>query len=436
VHSPRYVWYVIGLLCAVNVFNYVDRMALAVLAPLIKVELALSDGELGLLIGLTFAVCYAVCGIPIARWADRGSRRNIIVAALTTWSTMTALSGAAQNFWHLFMARVGVAVGEAGCMPPAQSIICDYVPVNQRSGAFAVHSFGVYGGILIGMMLAGALAETIGWRWTFVALGLPGIALAIVVALTLREPVRGASDCAPIVSTSLQRALGVLWRCQTYRLLLLFMVVNGFVQYGFNQWWPSFYTRAFGLSVADAGLYLGVATGAGAGCGLLIGGWLANRLARHDMGRPMLVGAVALVVAVPAVLASLFVTSAMLSLLLVALTGFLWGFANGPVLAAFYSVVSSGMRATAGAIAVFATSVLGFGFGPASVGMLSDLLAPSLGSNALRYALLAPVCLLPIMPLLLYRVSVVLERDLVATGALAAHDAATTRLEGASHPAH
>lgn len=408
-------------------------MALAVLAPLIKADLELSDGQLGLLIGLTFAICYAICGIPIARWADLGNRRNIVVAALATWSAMTALSGAAQNFWHLFIARVGVGAGEAGCMPPAQSIICDYVPIGQRSGAFAVHNVGVYGGIVIGMTLAGALAETIGWRWTFVALGLPGVALALVVALTLREPVRGALDAAPVVSVNLSRTLVVLWRCQTYRLLLLFSMFNGFVQSGLNQWWPSFYTRTFGLSVADVGMYLGIATGAGAGCGLLIGGFLANRLvARYDVGRPMLVSAAALVVAIPIALASLFLTNVTLSLALVTLTGCLWGFAYGPVPAALFSVVSSGMRATALAISIFATSVLGFGLGPASVGLLSDLLAPSLGTDALRYALLAPVCLLPIMPLLLHRVSGVLISDLGGTGAVVGHDSAITRVAAAS----
>lgn len=434
-HSARYVWYVIGLLCVVNVFNYVDRMALAVLAPLIKADLVLSDGELGLLIGLAFAIFYAVCGIPIARWADRGNRRNIIVIALSTWSVMTALSGAAQNFWHLLLARIGVGAGEAGCLPPAQSIVCDYVPVTKRSGAFAVHSVGAYIGILIGMTLAGVLGETIGWRWTFVALGLPGIVLAAVLALTLREPIRGRFDSAPVLETSLPQTLAILWRCRTYRLLLLFMVINGFVQYGLNQWWPSFYSRVFGLSVAYVGAYLGIAVGAGAGLGLLIGGWIANRAAQYDVRRPMLIGAAALVLALPAALGSLFVASATVSLLLVTLTGFLWGFANGPVLAALYSVVSAGMRATAGAIAIFATSVLGFGLGPATVGVLSDLLTQSLGREALRYALLAPVCLLPIMPLLLYRVSTVLVGDLAAMGALTGQHAAINPAEGVSHAA-
>lgn len=416
--SSRYVWYVILLLFAVNVCNYVDRTALAVLLPLIKADLQLSDGQSGLLIGLGFSVFYAICGIPIARWADRGVRRNIIVIALTTWSIMTALSGAARNFWHLFAARIGIGAGEAGCLPPSQSLLCDYVPLQRRSGVFAIHSAGLVAGMMLGMALSGWLGETVGWRWTFVVLGIPGIALAMLVRFTLREPVRGSFDACtddqPALSFS--EVIAFLWQCRTYRLLTLLGATNGFVQYGLNQWWPSFYVRVFELSPSFVGLYLGMAIGAGSGIGLLIGGLLANKAARRDIRYPLMIGAAATALALPAALSSLFVPSATASIGLVSLATLFWSVSNGPIIASLMSIVLPRMRATAGSINIFFTSVLGFGLGPLCVGLLSDGLAPTLGMNALRYALVAPVCFIPVMVFILYAAAQRLPTDLKAAG--------------------
>jgi predicted MFS family arabinose efflux permease len=413
-YSTRYVWFVIVLLTLVNVINYVDRMALAVLAPLIKKDMDLSDAQLGLLIGFAFAVFYALCGIPIARWADRGVRRNIIALALATWSIFTALSGAAQNFLHLFAARVGVGAGEAGCFPPASSMLCDYVPLRKRAGVFSVHSFGIYAGMMLGMVLAGWLGESIGWRWTFVAFGLPGIAMAILIRLAVREPQRGYYDTLRAEESSLpmSKTVGVLWRCKTYRLLVLYLVINGFVQYGLNQWWPSFYTRSFGLSLSSAGAYLGLSLGIGSGIGLLAGGLIANKAAQHDVSLPLKIGAVATVLAIPAAMGSLFVSSTMGSFLLVWLTSLLWTVPSGPALAMMYGVTRSTMRATAGALYIFLMSVLGFGLGPFCVGLLSDLFAPVLGTEALRYALIAPICLIPVLTVALYAAARVVKKDL------------------------
>jgi predicted MFS family arabinose efflux permease len=416
--SASYVWYVVILLSVVNLFNYMDRMALSVLAPAIKSDLDLSDLELGLLAGFAFALFYAVCGIPIARWADRGIRRDIIALSLGVWSVMTALSGAAQNFWHLLLARVGLGVGEAGGVTPAQSLLCDYVPVTRRPGMFALHTFGLAAGMMLGMAFAGRLGETLGWRWTFVVLGLPGIVLALIIRLTLREPARGALDATrdEPVRISLGQALNTLWRCSTYRLLLLLSVLNVFVYAGLSQWWPSFYTRVHGLSMSSVGVSLGVANGAGYAAGLLIGGLLANKAAQRDMKLPLLVGALTAVLALPAALGMLFVHSASLSMLLAALTVLLHSVPFGAIIAAIYSVVSSRMRATTGALTAFCQSVVGFGLGPLFVGALSDALVPSFGSHSLRYALLAPVCLFPLMSLLLCGAARTLPEDLRAAG--------------------
>lgn len=410
-----YTWYVVALLTVVSIFSYMDRMALAVLAPSIKADLNLSDAQLGLLTGVAFSLFYAVCGIPIARWADRGVRRNIIGLALVAWSVMTAVSGAAQNFTHLFLARVGIGAGEAGCLPPAQSIICDYVPVRRRAGVFAVHNVGNYAGIMVGLVVAGGLGEIVGWRWTFLALGLPGIALAVVVRLTLREPVRGSFDDQTRGDSSrpsLRATLARLWRCKTYRLLLAFYVLNGFVQYGLIQWWPSFYSRVFELNMSSIGLYLGLAIGAGAGTGSLLGGLLAHKVGQRDIGLPLKISAGITLLGLPMALASLFVPSFSDSIVLIFLSSLFWSASNGPVIATAVSVIAPTMRATSSSVIIFATAVMGFGLGPFCVGLVSDLLAPLLGAQALRYALLVPISLVPMMAVVLYAAARTSRNDL------------------------
>lgn len=414
----RYVAYVVGLLTVVNLVNYMDRMALAVLLPDIKADLALSDGQLGLLIGLAFALFYAIGGIPIARWADRGIRRDIIAVAIAIWSVMTALSGAAQNFWHLFVARVGVGAGEAGNVPTAQSMLCDYVPFKRRSGVLAFHNFGLFAGTTVGMALAGGLSEVIGWRWTFVALGAPGLILAVIIKLTLREPARGRFDAAVADRSrvSLRETFAALWQCRTYRLLLLVNVVMGFTQAGLGQWWPSFYSRTFELDASSVGVYLGIAIGVGSGLGILLGGWSGSLAARRDIKLPILIGTAGYFLALPAALASLWVSSAPASLICASLTNFFWSMATGPVLAATYSVIPSRMRAMAGALMTFFMSAVGFALGPWCVGALSDLLTPSFGAEALRYALLAPLSLIPVAVIASYASAGTLPADLGTVG--------------------
>lgn len=393
------LWYPIALLTVVNVFNYMDRMALSVLMPHIKADLDLTDAQLGLLVGFAFSLFYAVCTVPIARWADRGVRRDIIALSMAVWSLMTALGGAAQNFWHLLVARVGVGVGEAGCVPSSQSMICDYVPLERRPGVFAIHGFGASIGMMLGVAAAAWLGATIGWRWAFVALGLPGIAVAMIVRRTLPEPARGALDnpvggnaAAPFLETIL-----FLWRCTTYRRIMLFAVGNGFLQYGMLQWWPSFYERVFGLNAASMGLSLGIAIGAGTGSGLLIGGLLANKAARRDVRLPLVIAATAVLLALPTAIGALLVSTASVSIFLVGLLQFWLGLTQAPYITTLYSVVVPSVRATAGSINLFFTSAIGFGLGPLCMGVLSDSLRPVFGVQSLRYALLIPVCLMPLM---------------------------------------
>jgi predicted MFS family arabinose efflux permease len=416
--SSRYVWYVICLLCVVNMCASMDRMALAVLAPLIKAELRLSDTQMGLLTGLTFTLFFAVSAFPIARWSDRGVRRNIMAIALVVWSAMTAVSGAAQNFWHLFVARVGLGAGEAGCSPPQASLVCDYVPLHRRTGVFSVTSFGAYAGTMIGMVAAGSLGEIIGWRWTFVALAVPGFALAALVRFTLREPTRGTFDArkSDQAVASSRETLQFLWRCKTYRWLILFLLANGFAQYGFNQWWPSFYERAFGLSVSTVGVYLGIAIGSASALGLLVGGLLGNKVAQRNLRLPLVIGAASIGLATLPATGSLLASSASVSIFLVWLTWLFLSISFGPITASANSVVKSRMRATALAVSILFSSGLGAGLGPLFVGMLSDILQPLFGAEALRYALIAPLCLMPVMAVTAYAASNTLLGDLSTAG--------------------
>src|SRR5688572_2748318 len=240
--SSCYAWYAVSLLAIVNVVNYMDRMALSILLPDIKTDLQLTDTQLGLLTGMAFALFYAVFGIPIARWADRGTRRTIIALALTVWSVMTAISGAAQSFRQLFLARIGVGIGEAGCIPPSHSLISDYVPMARRPGAFALHTAGATTGIIVGLSLGGWLSDEIGWRWTFVVLGIPGLILAFIVRFTLKEPSRGHSDgrAANLPAPSLREAVSYFLKCRTYLQLVLIVAIASLVNFGLNQWLPSF----------------------------------------------------------------------------------------------------------------------------------------------------------------------------------------------------
>jgi predicted MFS family arabinose efflux permease len=391
-----YTWYVIGLLTAINILNFMDRISMSVLVPYIKKDLGLSDGQIGLLVGFAFFLVYAVCGIPIARIADGGARKAVILFSLTVWGTMTSLSGAAQNFWHLLVARLGLGVGEAGCVPTIASLISEYVPQQRRSGVFAIMGVGGSVGAALGIGLAGWLGQELGWRWAFVILGIPPVILAILVKFTLRSPPRETvSRDKGEKGTSFRDATGILVRARTYRRVAIFLVLNAFVTAGGQQWYASFYNRVHDMPLDVVGLWLGLATGVGSTIGLLIGGLASDRMARRDMRLPFILGASGLAISLPTSLAILFAPSPVVSIAMIALTGALINAPIGPVTAALYGTVPAQVRATGGAVAVFMIAILGYGLGPFCVGLLSDQLTPAFGEESLRYALLLPLVIYP-----------------------------------------
>ena len=388
---PAYTWYVVGLLAVVNLFNYMDRMLLSVLLPDIKHELSLSDSQLGLLTGLAFALFYATAGLPIARLADLWIRKRIIALSLVAWSLMTAVSGAAQTFWHLAAARVGVGVGEAGCVPASQSLISDTVPFRRRPVAFSVHLAGSMVGIMLGLALGGWIAQHFGWRNAFLILGLAGIPLAVIVSFTLREPVRGQADgprAAATLPLSGREALAALWKQRTFRQLVLVYGIANFSTFGINQWLPMFYSRSHGMTTADIGLFLGLVLGLGMTAGAVVGGMTASRLMRRDSRWAAWFCMIVAVLAVPFTATIFLADNAAVALAANFASAALSGSTAGPITTLVQSVVLPAVRSLAAAFVGFAASLIGMGLGPLFVGVLSDALLGLYGQESLRYSML------------------------------------------------
>jgi MFS family permease len=389
--NPLYRGYVLGVFVLAYSFNFVDRYILIILQEPIKAEFALSDTQLGLLTGFAFAMFYVVCGIPIARMADRGNRRTIISVAIATWSLMTAVSGFVTNYGQLLAARVGVAVGEAGGSPPAHSIISDIFPRRSRATALAIYSLGINIGILFGYVLGGWINEYLGWRMAFIAIGLPGIAVAILVRTTIAEPPRGFAEGVQEVGDvpGLMETFRFLWSRRSFRLLALATGVHNLAGYGIDAWVPPYIIRTFDMGTAELGTWMGLMAGFLGGTGTLLGGWLCDRLGRRDVRWYMWVPTIAILLTMPAMVATFLVPNQYAALILYGLPTLLMAIYLAPCIAMAHGMVSLRMRALASAILFFALNLIGLGLGPVSIGIVSDLLQPNYGDGALRIALVS-----------------------------------------------
>ncbi|MGH8597550.1 MAG: spinster family MFS transporter, partial [Gammaproteobacteria bacterium] len=304
--------YVLGILVVVYTFNFIDRQILSILLQDIKTELGLSDSLLGLLTGFAFAAFYATLGIPIARYADRANRRNLISWSLALWSGMTALSGLAQNFWHLLAARIGVGIGEAGCTPPANSILSDYYPSERRATAFGIYAMGIPLGILFGFLAGGWINEFFGWRLAFFVVGVPGLLLAVIVRYTVREPVRGASEQRMTNSKqpTVRETFAHLRRKRAFVHLALGGGLTAFVGYSWIIWTPAFLMRSHGMGSGAVGTALGLVVGIAGAVGIALGGYLADRVARFDRRWALWLPAVAILLNTPFAAGVFFATTA------------------------------------------------------------------------------------------------------------------------------
>ncbi len=382
--------YVLSILVVVYTFNFIDRQILSILLEPIKNDLQVSDTALGALSGFAFALFYATLGIPIARLADRSSRRNLIAIALTVWSGMTALSGLAQNYWQLLAARIGVGVGEAGCSPPAHSMIADYYPAHQRATALGIYALGIPLGILFGFIAGGWIEEFFGWRVAFFVVGIPGLILAIIFRLTVREPPRGLAEgrVMTAIQPSVTETFGYLWAKKSFRHLAIGGALTAFVGYGLTTWAPSFLSRSHGMSSGEIGTWLGLILGIPGGIGIVLGGFLADKFGSRDTRWFLWIVSVALVLSTPfavGVYLSPTATGALIFLMLPVLLG---NFYQATTFSQTQGLVPLGMRAVAAAVLLFIINIVGLGLGPQAVGIVSDLLKPEYGDDSVRYALM------------------------------------------------
>lgn len=370
--------------------NYADRNVIGVLLEPIKAEFGVSDTMLGLLTGLAFAIFYVTVGLPIAWLADRGNRKKIIVWSLTVWSIMTALCGVAQNFWQLALARVGVGAGEAGAVPPAQSLIADYYPPEQRAGALGVYMMSSMAGYIIGMTAGGWVAQHYGWREAFLVIGLPGFLLVVATHFVLREPrLQPRFAVAPEATEDARQSIKQLLAKPAYRNIVYALVVYFLMAYGALVFTASFMIRVHGLTVAEAGGLFGIMSAVGAVVGNLGGGKLGDHLAKRDIAWVARFPGLALIAALPLYVGSFAMGSVALMIPLSLLGGILLTGAVPTIFAALHLICGSKRRAMAVALAFFFANLIGLGLGPVLAGAISDHMAQIYGpAEGLRYALM------------------------------------------------
>ena len=388
--TPRQRAIVLLMLVLVYTFNFIDRQIVGILAVPIKADLGLTDTQLGLMGGLAFALFYTLLGIPIAMLADRSNRTTIMTVALVIWSAMTALCGFAQNFLQLFLARLGVGVGEAGGVAPAYSLIADYFPSEQRARALAVYSFGIPLGSALGIFFGGLIASLIDWRTAFVAVGIAGIVLAPAFKLLVPEPARGRYDAtgASARPASIGEVFRVLVTKRSFWGLSLGASASSMMGYGLFFWLPSFFVRSHDLTLLQASLYYASILLVGGIAGIWLGGWAADKFGAKRSNYAK-IPAVAFLFTVPFYIAAVTTSSLTLAFCLFLVPtalGLVW---LGPILSAIQHVVPSGMRATASAVFLFVNNLIGIGLGSVALGALSDGLSSRFGDDSLRYAILA-----------------------------------------------
>lgn len=387
--SVAYKRYVLMALTTVYMMTYLDRYLVALLLQPIKEDLLLSDTQLGFLTGIAFALFYATLGIPIARWADRGNRVTIMSIAIGMWGGMVMLCGLVTNFVQLMLVRIGAAVGEAGCMPPSYSLIGDYFQGRKHTRAMSIYMMGGPLNVLVSFAVAGWLNELYGWRVAFLLVGLPALLVAAAVRLTISEP-RLRSDRAAAAAPAmppLKVVFHTLWQQRSFRHLIMALVLYFGAGIGVSTWYAAFLTRSHGMGSGEMGMWLGLTIGLGGAAGSVLGGLMADRYMADNERARMRAAAVAMALLVPLYAVFLFVPHRYLALAMLAPIAIVTSTIYAPAFALMQRLVVSEMRATALAVTLLMANLIGMGFGPQAVGILSDLFAPTLGTDALRAAM-------------------------------------------------
>lgn len=376
----------------VSVFNYVDRTILSILQIPIKAELGLSDGQMGALTGLAFALFYSACSIPIARFTDRASRKTVVLCSLAFWSLMTALTGLATSFAMLLIFRVGVAVGEAGSVPASVSLLSDNYPPVRRATAMSTWGLALPVGLTLGYSATGWLADAYGWRIAFAIVGGAGVLLVPMVFALITEPPRGRYDAPKDTAKStppIMEALAMLWQIKAFRFAVLGITLHGFTQYAMMSWNAPFFARSHGLSLSQVAVLMALLSGIGGAIGMYFGGFAADRLAMRDPRWRVWVIALVIGGTVPAALIQYLAVSMKISIAAASVSAALMVAYYGPLLAVTQSVIPPQMRAFSNAVMGLVFNLIGLGLGPWITGMCSDMLARhfGMGDQALRYAL-------------------------------------------------
>lgn len=377
---------VLAILLAVFAVNYMDRQILAILIEPIKAELGLTDTQAGVLYGFTFALFYSTLGIPIARIADRADRVGIILGSLTLFSIMTAVSGLVVSYWQLLLARIGVAVGEAGTNPPSQSIIADLYPLPRRTRAMAIFTLGPHVGVLLSFAIGGLAAHWWGWRAAFVIAGILGLIVAILGKIWLREPSRTADVATGGASMAI--VMRELWRHRSIRHIFAGAAVVSTAVAIVMGWTPAFLIRTHELDVASVGLLLALVLGVLGAFGTLAGGILADALGKTHPGARLKSVAIGLLVMTPAWAVALQSTDTRVAIVGLVTGGALVAIHVAPSYAMVQSLAPINGRALAASLLLFVANVLGVGFGPVVVGWVSDVLEPRYGAESLGIAML------------------------------------------------
>ena len=388
--SARTGYYALCILTLVYSVNFIDRQLLSILQESIKADLMLSDAQLGLLTGFAFAVFYTFAGLPIASLADRSNRRNIVAVSLTVWSGMTALSGMAQNYGQLLAARVGVGIGEAGGSPPSHSMISDIFPPEKRASAIGFYSTGISIGILFGFLFGGWLNEFFGWRVAFFVVGVPGVLIAIVLKLTVPEPIRGLTENRPSAgeNPSMLSVFKLLLSRPSFMLMALGAAMNAFAGYSSSNWIAAFMIRTHQMPTGEFGTWLALIIGVGGAIGVFSSGVLADKLGKRDKRWYMWVAVCACAISIPFQISMFLVDSPYTALLLLIVPAILSNAYLGATIACVHSMVGLKMRAVSSALLFFILNMIGLGLGPTSIGLLSDTLADQHGVDSLGYAMM------------------------------------------------
>jgi MFS family permease len=385
--------YTLAMLVLIYASSHVDRQIVSILAESIKLELMLSDTQLGFLIGLSFAIFYATLGIPIAILADRYSRRNIIAISVVVWSAMTAFSGMAANYFQLALARIGVGIGEAGSSPPSHSMISDLFPPESRATAMGIYATGINIGVLIGFLVGGWIDQWYGWRMAFFVVGIPGVILGLLMFFTVQEPAR-SQPVKPLklnIFSEVWDTFKLMMSIPSLRHIVIGCTLVVFVGYGALYWNGVFFRRIHGLSSGETGTLLALIGGVVGGIGTYSGGLLADYLGKKDKRNYAWLTAGVKLFILPVAVAFYLATDLKIAIGLFTLTAFFGGFYLSVSFAMTQSLLPGPSRALGAALLLFCINIIGLGLGPQLVGILSDYFLPTYGVDGLRYALVSVV---------------------------------------------